>query len=167
MNEFALEIDLELGSSSLPPFPNCSLHFLYVFRTWGYLESTKKVICGLSSFWYSCNNIYNKNFGIISSIKMAFIGAPGWLSWLSLWFLILAHVMISELWDGTPSRLCAQQQVCFSSSPSPFGPPSCPCMCSYTLSLSLKSVCQSVHLLKMAFIIHKKNNTLHVRIYGF
>ena len=29
-------------------------------------------------------------------------GAPGWLSWLNVWLLILAQVMISQTWDQAP-----------------------------------------------------------------
>ena len=39
---------------------------------------------------------------ILIHLKMSIIGMPGWLSWLSLWLLILVQVMTSEPWDWIP-----------------------------------------------------------------
>ena len=39
--------------------------------------------------------------GVLKKLPM---GAPGWLSWLSVWLLISAQVMISGSWDRAPHR---------------------------------------------------------------
>ena len=37
-------------------------------------------------------------------VTFKYEAVPGWLSWLSVWLLVLAQVMILGLWDGAPCR---------------------------------------------------------------
>ena len=68
-------------------FPSC------VFRSpclgWSILKQTLDVT---SLHPYTCHLCTHL-------IKNTFLGAPGWFSWLSIWLLILAQVMIPGSWD--------------------------------------------------------------------
>lgn len=75
LNEFALEINLEVSSSSQPYSQSFSYHFfMCVFRTEYALKHTKKLpLWVVTLFGTLVITFYNKNVGIISSIKMVFI----------------------------------------------------------------------------------------------
>ena len=68
------------------------------------------------------------------------IGAPGWLSRLSIRILISAQAVISWLWDRAPHQaLHWAWSLLGILSPSPSAPPSvCSCVCASALSLNKK-----------------------------
>lgn len=56
-------------------------------------------------------------------LKMLHLGAPGWLSHLNVWLLILAQVIISGLCDQAPGGIQAEYRACLGCS---FSLPLCP-----------------------------------------
>ena len=65
-------------------------------------------------------------------ILSSLLEAPGQLSWLSLWLLILAQVVISSSWDGAPTLGSLLSGESASPSPSASTPAG---MCSLSISL--------------------------------
>ena len=72
-------------------------------------------------------NIWNKSN--LRNRKQKIMGAPGYLSWFSVWLLILAQVMIPGSWDRDPHRAHALLRIL--SLPLPLSP-------AHTLSLNKK-----------------------------
>lgn len=52
----------------------------------------------------SSSPVWGSRLSVEHTKKNADLGAPGWLSLLSIWLLILAQVMILESWDRAPHQ---------------------------------------------------------------